>query len=574
MNYLGRVVSSWKDFYNDLNAANLTGAIDILVIKQKDGSLKCSPFHVRFGKMGVLRPGDLQKKIEITVNGKLTPLYMKLDESGSAFFVEPIHPDENTTHTTDNVGTTDSNPVTQLEGSQDSEAKATSPPVFSDESSESLVSIRSDENISNKGSPVKKGIATYAVSSSEPLEASTEEIHPIAMDENTMLSSSLPVVLSDSSDITINVDTIEWDKPSNRSHSTSRDYHPFSDGEVDNSKLTISRVDSPVPYSDTELELNWNRSTGDPTVNDPTTPDCNNETNRQKQASATGPQARDWFFTRMMRYLRSSRSRRIPSLEEGIYLDELDSKKPELMSMYFPQQRERLSLDDLDTGQESSGFGSTPLHSPTGTNPEQGKSIYNQEVDEMMSIIDGAALSLCGRLKEHDNQVPEDLFLQYQVSFQDFCNNPTLFNNPNLVVRLAGKYYSWQVAAPMLMSILMFQQPLPMSVQEKLVKNVMPKKGGTRFSWFSGWGRSQGNGSMDKKDELGPSGGPPLQRHYTQSLSSDEEDIESNLPRRQRSLKRKKYHKSLYLTSDQLKTLDLKDGMNEMRFSITTKFQV
>ena len=29
------------------------------------------------------------------------------------------------------------------------------------------------------------------------------------MDENTMLSSSLPVVLSDSSDITINVDTIE-----------------------------------------------------------------------------------------------------------------------------------------------------------------------------------------------------------------------------------------------------------------------------------------------------------------------------------------------------------------------------
>jgi len=64
MNYLGRVVSSWKDFYNDLNAANLTGAIDIVVVKQKDGSLKSSPFHVRFGKMGVLRPGDLQKKVD------------------------------------------------------------------------------------------------------------------------------------------------------------------------------------------------------------------------------------------------------------------------------------------------------------------------------------------------------------------------------------------------------------------------------------------------------------------------------------------------------------------------------
>ena len=39
----------------------------------------------------------------------------------------------------------------------------------------------------------------------------------------------------------------------------------------------------------------------------------------------------------------------------------------------------------------------------------------------------------------------------------------------------------------------------PQLVQEKLVNNVMPKKGSTRFSWFSGWGRSQGNGSLDKK---------------------------------------------------------------------------
>ena len=59
-------MSSWKDFYNDLNAANLTGAIDIMVIKQRDGTLKCSPFYVRFGKMGVLRPGDLQKKVRVS----------------------------------------------------------------------------------------------------------------------------------------------------------------------------------------------------------------------------------------------------------------------------------------------------------------------------------------------------------------------------------------------------------------------------------------------------------------------------------------------------------------------------
>lgn len=74
MNYLGRVgkagarlvssgLSSCKDLYNDLNAANLTGAVDVVVVKQRDGLLSSTPFHVRFGKLGVLRTGDLQKEV-------------------------------------------------------------------------------------------------------------------------------------------------------------------------------------------------------------------------------------------------------------------------------------------------------------------------------------------------------------------------------------------------------------------------------------------------------------------------------------------------------------------------------
>ena len=57
-----RLVSSCKDLYYDVNAAYLTGAVDIIVVKQKDGSLKSTPFHVRFGKLGVLRTGD-QKEV-------------------------------------------------------------------------------------------------------------------------------------------------------------------------------------------------------------------------------------------------------------------------------------------------------------------------------------------------------------------------------------------------------------------------------------------------------------------------------------------------------------------------------
>lgn len=55
MNSLVKVFSNFKDFYNEINGATLTGAIDVIVVEQPDGTFLCSPFHVRFGKLGVLR---------------------------------------------------------------------------------------------------------------------------------------------------------------------------------------------------------------------------------------------------------------------------------------------------------------------------------------------------------------------------------------------------------------------------------------------------------------------------------------------------------------------------------------
>ena len=55
MNYVGKLLSNVKGFYNEINSATLTGAIDVVIIKQEDGSYVSSPWHVRFGKMGVLR---------------------------------------------------------------------------------------------------------------------------------------------------------------------------------------------------------------------------------------------------------------------------------------------------------------------------------------------------------------------------------------------------------------------------------------------------------------------------------------------------------------------------------------
>lgn len=50
-----KVFRDFKEFYSEINAATLTGAIDVIVVEQPDGTFVCSPFHVRFGKLGVLR---------------------------------------------------------------------------------------------------------------------------------------------------------------------------------------------------------------------------------------------------------------------------------------------------------------------------------------------------------------------------------------------------------------------------------------------------------------------------------------------------------------------------------------
>lgn len=55
MNFIRGLFGGAYSFYSEINGATLTGAIDVIVIEQPDETFSCSPFHVRFGKMGVLR---------------------------------------------------------------------------------------------------------------------------------------------------------------------------------------------------------------------------------------------------------------------------------------------------------------------------------------------------------------------------------------------------------------------------------------------------------------------------------------------------------------------------------------
>ena len=55
MNVLERIIDGVHTLFQ-INAATFSGAIDVLVIEQPDATRRCSPFHVRFGKLELIRP--------------------------------------------------------------------------------------------------------------------------------------------------------------------------------------------------------------------------------------------------------------------------------------------------------------------------------------------------------------------------------------------------------------------------------------------------------------------------------------------------------------------------------------
>ncbi|GLT47873.1 hypothetical protein SLA2020_215320 [Shorea laevis] len=76
------------------------GAIDVIVVRQQDGTFRSTPWYVRFGKFqGVLKGAE--KIVRIEVNDAEADFHMYLDNSGEAYFISEV--DYSTGNETDGV---------------------------------------------------------------------------------------------------------------------------------------------------------------------------------------------------------------------------------------------------------------------------------------------------------------------------------------------------------------------------------------------------------------------------------------------------------------------------------------
>ncbi|CAF3361471.1 unnamed protein product [Rotaria sp. Silwood1] len=709
-------VSSIKSAYNNINPTTLTGAIDVIVVKQEDGTLRCTPFHVCFGKLSVLT--NQQNKVYITINGSpIEDICMILGEAGEALFIE----DENTTQCvssnhhiepsdskkfleSNTAVLNDSNsPLSNIDCSpqiinkqldeeksyENNEAIAKyvyeqtasdvdelnsnisistclhqKPPVI-DHNEQNDKYLNGDENQevekilpSNEYQSRRRQRTSSSISmddnmtdhrNDEQRNASTTHARRLSVNEHDLLqfqiddekqSSSSRTFVNEHSQKNLliippktsdELDNSEdyrscFEESVNENENDRRTTRILSDPilieqnstkkhtltTTDESNLLINTFlsqSAPITINENNVSIQMNQPNDStsfylienfsPTSSfensitpEPTSPksDTEYELNNSSQQSVTDNQTSSgWLWgwgefpekTRnMLKSLWTTSSKKNTSQQE-IHPDNIINDKCDDRSYSSPQiniqQSKPRSLND--------------------TNPELGADnvILQSPVQEYQTscLLDDVQLSLCGNVDKLSS-ITDDLFNQHLISYEKFANNPSIINDPNLVVRMGGKFHNWNVALALMISFIVYRKQLPSEIVEKLPKKHTAQILSRTISGMSLWPFSRKTANV--KNENTPSSSADtltsvdkfefvstiqqnqnsIQKDFNDGETKDHEvkTIIDNIENAQSNrIHNSKLKKTMILTSDQLKLLNLKDGINKVEFSVTTSLQ-
>ncbi|MCJ8731736.1 hypothetical protein PDJAM_G00202900 [Pangasius djambal] len=518
MNYVGQLLGTVRELYKGLNQANLSGCIDVVVVKRPDGSFQCSPFHVRFGKLGVLR--SREKVIDIEVNGSPVDLHMKLGDNGEAFFVqETQHADELV------PARLVTSPI------------PTEEPAFWGRDSHTCEPCHQNRVTEDGGSTMmKKKKRRKRKHKIEQRREESEMSSVCAQRDSAELRQHHPTCyihnypLSDG----------DW-APDRR---VSEHSSPKSDSEL------AIRSSENVIHHRNHMQWTWGelpeatKTAADLLLGDKPDTACERKGVR-KRSQHQGP--------------------------EDIYLDDLTALEPHVAARYFPKSE---SVEQWEEGCVRSG---SP-QSVGSAAADSGTECLSDSTLDLPTV----SLSLCGGLGDNAH-VNKEKFLEHIVTYEQFVDNPGIIDNPNLVVRIDNRYYNWTLAAPLILSMQAFQKTLPKAAEDTWVKQKMPKK--TNRWWF--WRKNSVQQSETQQPACNPLSGnvhhyhdsPDPQQMAAADLSTDEDSKELNTAACAECVQAAghththSYKKSLRLSSDQIASLGLKEGPNDVVFSITTQYQ-
>ncbi|CAL8143784.1 unnamed protein product [Orchesella dallaii] len=522
---IGRVIGNLKGFYSGINGATLTGSIDVIVIEQPDGTFKCSPFHVRFGKLGVLR--SKEKVVDIEINGVPVPLRMKLGDSGEAFFVQEVESEDELVDeylaTSPLPGSprlsTECSPCASKKGDSDDSEDAT--PEVENKNDVAITIVEEgpmNEIVTSKEVKSEDVKGRKRRKKRKKNQGSRSEIK---LDMPQDVSETIFKMDEDLSHVAKAVQELDLEQRNNpvaaipHNRSFHRDF--FSDTEVEANSPHTSRPSTPI-QSDSEYECSkvqkpldeevgkwvWGElpSTvvSTPVTTPTTTPaakmgngvkapgqrdenplSSDDEGSTGKDRSTEGKSMFSMFSFMKRQSQNPSGNASGGDSAPGIYLDDLnlESMDPETAALYFPSYIKELRDcpkpehdDDGESGKGSSlpqspAPGSSPKSSSMVNHMEEHRERQRQRQDSGTDVV-FEAISLCGGNL--------NLFDQSLVTYDELVENPDILLNASpdsIVVKMNGKLVPWTAAMPQLLSTTFFKRPLPSQIFQKLVDQYM-----------------------------------------------------------------------------------------------------
>ncbi|XP_074068073.1 phosphatidate phosphatase LPIN3 isoform X2 [Macrotis lagotis] len=640
MNYVGQLAESVlvtvKELYQGLNPATLSGGIDVLVVKQPDGSFLCSPFHVRFGKLGVLRSHE--QVVDIEINGEPVDLQMKLGDNGEAFFVKPLDSSEEEVSDSlrtspiplDNLNEILNDPLLDLfeDGSRHNSGIST---IF-------------QEKKKRRRKKVKKKSKMVTALSPNTSSEDLHEIHNVMLQKKcSEISSSLSLYNEDymsacSQDSNLDVEcknqesfcSIENASLESKDSDVNSLWRESHSRSLSSDYLTSFRsvsemeISQSIMKTDSHMQWHWGKlpkmvkneevkplraSQSNTAITphlwkQPPSRNSSSETLAETQAvfqdakgisgspsmllppvfnpSCVGKQNVTFTcdytkYCPLARKLKESQDSLAQNNEK--YLEENTQEMGSSPGFNDGQQAHSSGADKREQGEINLGnkLWSKPscsdlnLLKATVVGKKSVGHLSNPTLDPEISI----ELSLCGGLTE-SRDIPPEKFAKYAISYQDLTDNPGILEDPNLVVKIGKEHYNWAVSAPMILSLQAFQKSLPESTIDKLMKEKMSKKS-TRW-WFSWVARDAISEKNDVQEMTATSVAPTSRQNFIQQehktsfvendpFSKPVVNVPSSLPQTPT------FKKSLRLSSNQIRDLNLKEGANDVIFSVTTQYQ-
>uniref|UniRef100_A0A7N8WRL8 phosphatidate phosphatase n=1 Tax=Mastacembelus armatus TaxID=205130 RepID=A0A7N8WRL8_9TELE len=557
MNYVGQlagqVLVTVKELYKGINQATLSGCIDVIVVRQPDGTFQCSPFHVRFGKLGVLR--SREKVIDIEINGEPVDLHMKLGDNGEAFFVQETE-QQNEIVPAHLV----TSPIPTAET------------LFRSRDSENLAS---ENQLSFLAGKKKKRRRRKHKADQRKEEKTTPaggelELGDLTSDEETHSGQSM----SPRSDSELMVKPAE-------SMLRAESHIQWTWGGFPETTMVglISRLTDSVILSSEGEESCKGKGSPDPVCGivkpEPRTikPDqciCKPQSLEDSSQGANTTEHKAEFCSVMSSSFTSEQCVRKRSQHQGpedIYLDDLNVLQPDVVARYFPKSESEqvpkhwVEMGRCSVSQSPQSVGSAAADSGT-------ECLYDS-----VSDLPDVTLSLCGGIGE----ISKEKFTEHIITYNEFAENPGIIDNPNLVVRIANRYYNWTLAAPFILSMQAFQKNLPkvFTWSSVFLGNCLIFYSVCILCLFA-------NESIICM--AGYRGGLGSRENKSSEWSSDDETKELNTVAPDQTSKPlqtqglasvpfQSYKKSLRLSSEQIARLKLREGPNDVTFSITTQYQ-